>query len=139
MERLTQKSPVTNMVWFIDHEKNDTLLEPCEMNSHHNRLAIKKLNEYEKAEEQGLLLKTPCKIGNTVFRINNGTKNPIIPMVISEIRYKALRSGKVIMKIMGSDDIMTKADGCSVYYEEEIGKKIFLTKEEAEKALAELS
>lgn len=48
MERLTSKSPVTDMVWFIDHENNDMFLEPCEMNAHHNRLAIQKLNVLEK-------------------------------------------------------------------------------------------
>ena len=39
---------------------------------------------------------------------------------------------------MCSDDVMTKTNGCIVYYLEEIGKKIWLTKEEAEAALAEM-
>ena len=67
MERLTEKSK-SGMVWFIDRENNDTRLEPCEMDSQHSRLAIQKLAEYEDLEEQGLLLKLPCKVGDTVYR-----------------------------------------------------------------------
>ncbi len=56
MKRLTKKSE-RGVVWFIDRENNDIRLEPCEMDSHNNRLAIEKLAEYEDLEEQGLLLK----------------------------------------------------------------------------------
>lgn len=56
MDRLTYKSPVTDMVWFLDHENNDALLEPCEMNSHHIRLAVQKLGKYEDAEEKRAIL-----------------------------------------------------------------------------------
>ena len=96
---------------------------------------IDKLAEYEDAEEQGLLHKMQVAINQIVYRINTGARNPIIPLVVTELRFKALRSGKVITKIMCSDDVAVKTDGCSVYYEEEIGKKIFLTSEEAEQAL----
>ena len=50
MNRLTRKSE-SGMVWFIDHENNEIELEPCEMDSHHSRLAIQKLAEYENMEE----------------------------------------------------------------------------------------
>lgn len=97
-----------------------------------------KLAYYEDLEEQGLLLKLLCKVGDIVYRINKGARNPIIALVVTEIRYKALRSGKVAVKLMCSDDVMTKTNGCLVYYLEEIGKKIWLTKAEAEKALEEM-
>ena len=45
--RLTRKSDSSEMVWFVDHEKNDIELEPCEMRSHHCRLAIQRLAAYE--------------------------------------------------------------------------------------------
>lgn len=45
--RLTRKSDSSEMVWFVDHEKNDIELEPCEMRSHHSRLAIQRLAAYE--------------------------------------------------------------------------------------------
>lgn len=47
MNRLTKKSADSGMVWFIDYENNGIVLEPCEMYSHHSRLAIQKLAEYE--------------------------------------------------------------------------------------------
>ena len=52
MERLTKQSE-SGMTWFIDHENNGIALEPCEMDSHNNRLAIERLADYENAEEQG--------------------------------------------------------------------------------------
>lgn len=67
VNRLTRKSQSSDMVWFIDHENNNMSLEPCEMDSHHNRLAIQKLAYYEDLEEKGMLLileetnEHPCK------------------------------------------------------------------------------
>lgn len=73
MERLTRKSQSSDMVWFVDHENSNMNLEPCEMNPHHNRLAIQKLAEYEDAEEQGLIWRLPCKVGDTVYVVKNNT------------------------------------------------------------------
>lgn len=69
MERLTRKSD--SMVWFIDreHKSGYAEREPCEMDAHHSRLAIEKLAEYEDLEEQGKLLKLPCAVGDTYFKI----------------------------------------------------------------------
>ena len=47
MDRLTQKSENSEMVWFIDHENNGLCLEPCEMSYSHNGKAIRKLAAYE--------------------------------------------------------------------------------------------
>ena len=43
MERLTERSKNTSMVWFKDNENSNMLLEPCEMSSHNSRMAIEKL------------------------------------------------------------------------------------------------
>lgn len=51
MERLTQKTPDSEMVWFKDKER---LFEPCEMSAHQSRMAIAKLAAYEQDEEQAL-------------------------------------------------------------------------------------
>ena len=74
MERLTQKAPDSEMVWFKDKER---LLEPCEMSTHESRLAIVKLADYEQAEEQGLQLRSPCKVGDTVYVIDRGEDNTL--------------------------------------------------------------
>ena len=68
MERLTERSKNTSMVWFKDNENSNMLLEPCEMSSHNSRMAIEKLATYEDAEEQGLLIRLPCKVGDSVYR-----------------------------------------------------------------------
>lgn len=52
-----------------------------------NFKAIKKLADYEDLEEQGLLVRLPCKVGDTVYRVNAGAKQPIIPMTVSEIHF----------------------------------------------------
>lgn len=75
MERLTIRSK-NNMVWFKDGENGNAHLEPCEMTAHHSRMALDKLATYEDAEEQGRLLKLPCKIGDDVY------------FVPSEVNYK---------------------------------------------------
>ena len=67
MERLTIRSKNSDMVWFKDAENGNAHLEPCEMTAHHNRMALDKLATYEDAEEQGLLLKLLCKVGDTVY------------------------------------------------------------------------
>lgn len=70
-----------------------------------------KLREYEDLEEQGLLVKLPCKVGDTIYYIL-GIPNKT-PCVIESCEFEL-------------SDI------------EKIGKTLFLTKEEAEKALAEM-
>ena len=70
MERLPQKAPDSEMVWFKDKER---LFEPCEMSAHQSRLAIAKLAAYEQAEDQGLLLRLPCKVGTIIYKIENNT------------------------------------------------------------------
>ncbi len=107
MERLTYKVPDHKTVWFKDKER---LFEPCEMSAHQSRLAIAKLAAYEDVEEQGLLLRLPCKVGDTVYLIkNDGT--------ISERVADMMFIGVLW---------------------EEFGKTIFLTEEEAEAKLAEM-
>ena len=76
---------------------------------------IKKLAAYEDAEEQGLLVRLPCKVGDTVF-----------------------------LQV----DVITLHDACNglwvegtfnhfglVYFSGEIGRNVFLTREEAKAAL----
>lgn len=72
MERLTQKAPDSEMVWFKEKER---LFEPCEMSAHQSRLAIAKLAAYEQAEEQGFLLRLLCKVGDTVYLIDRDENN----------------------------------------------------------------
>ena len=88
------------------------------------------------SEEQGLMLMLPCKVGDIVYRINNGARKPIIPLYVVELRFKQVGS-YIREKICCSDDSMTKT-ASSIYYKEDIGNRIFLSKSEAEQKLKEM-
>lgn len=84
-----------------------------------------KLGEYEDLEEQGMLLKTPCKVGTYIYMINH--------YWIDEGR---------ICGIAEADDIdcfcfkvCCEPDNYTVVAITEFNKTWFLTKEEAEKKL----
>jgi hypothetical protein len=113
MERLTKKSKNSDMVWFVDHENNNAILEPCEMNSHHDRLVVQKLAAYEDAEEQGLLIWLPCKYVYYLVDVNS-------------------KWGGMVMKKSIKD--------LSLYEIEQIDKrKYYSTREEAEAALERMN
>lgn len=100
------------------------------------KLAImqKELKEYKDLEEQGLLVRLPCKVGDTVYRVNAGAKQPIIPMTVSEIHFLCYKNERAVrFDAIGKEDM-----GESCYRLEDIGKIVFLTREEAEKKLEEM-
>lgn len=90
--------------------------------------AVEKLAEYEDLEEQGKLLKLPVAVGDTVYRINKGNKEPVIPMRVIGI---AIRNENEL--VIQTKDIAD--DNHNLYSKNSIGKSIFLTKESAEAAL----
>lgn len=127
MERLTQKAPDSEMVWFKDKER---LFEPCEMSAHQSRLVIAKLATYEQAEEQGLLLWLPISEDTPVYSIEYCCgKN------------KSNRSGMCFRGFCEncSDKAYYIREGvakhCSIC---EINKTVFFTRKEAEAKLAEM-
>ena len=87
---------------------------------------IKKLATYEDLEEQGLFVKLPCKVGDTAFRINVGAKNPIIESTVTQIN---------IIRKSYNLKVADKDGGELMYFKNDIGNSIFLTREEAEKKL----
>ena len=78
MERLTQ--------WIGEDEDRRAIPRPDIRSNGHGR-CCNKLAEYEDAEKQGLLVRLPCKVGDTVYRVDAGAKQPIIPMTVSEIHF----------------------------------------------------
>lgn len=94
----------------------------------------KEIRAWRNAEEQGLLVRLPCKVGDTVYRVNAGAKQPIIPMTVSEIRFLCYKNERAVrFDAIGKEDM-----GESCYRLEDIGRIVFLTREEAEKKLEEL-
>lgn len=105
-----------------NEERQMWLLEETGDNSDVLGDAIDKLADYENAEEQGLLLRLPCPIGNTVYALTPFCE-------ICERDYPC--------------DFCTKSSFASeTKFDYEmiplVGKCVFLTKEEAEKALADM-
>jgi hypothetical protein len=94
-----------------------------------------KLKYYEDAEEQGLLLRLPCKVGDTLYRVNKGAKEPVIMMRVIQLYIKQIHKDRTVMII----DAINDADmGESCYLPCDIGERIFLTREEAEAKLKEM-
>ena len=88
-----------------------------------------KLKEYEDLEEQGRLVKLPCKVGDTVYGISMGK---FMNLTVNEISIFCMKGEKIInVKCQSSDEFRN-------YVEREFGKTIFLTKSEAEAKLKEL-
>lgn len=95
----------------------------CQCEKAKNLERLKELAEYRRLDEEGLLLRLPCKVGTPVYMI-------------------AQDCGGDTLDCRGRD-----CEGCSylysfveenlfdTYMRDDIGKYVFLTKEEAEKAI----
>lgn len=114
MERLTYK--ITNI-------KNGNVLS-YGLNSGFDMLkGIQKLGTYEDAEEQGLLLRLPVAIGSTIYRFEYPTK---------------IDDNGTEWSILDKKRATIKPMKFALCHLDSIGKLYFLTKEEAEQALAEM-
>lgn len=80
--------------------------------------------EYKDLEEQELLIKLPCKVGDIVYSIQNGC-NTIEPITIDEIKLK-----NKYQRVFSNSVIIEFSD---------FGKTVFLTREAAEKELERLN
>ena len=134
MERLTERIKrlqKDDLIVYTNGKYEDTI--PTEMTNDDIRAVLKKLADYEDLEEQGLLVRLPCKVGDTVYRVDAGAKRPIIPMTVSEIHFLCYKNERAVrFDAIGKEDM-----GESCYRLEDIGRIVFLTHEEAEKKLEE--
>ena len=94
---------------------------------------FEELKSYRELEEQGLLVRLPCKVGTEVFcffpRDSHYTK-----CQIEKIEIRLTIFGKICYF---AEPVAQR--GCSFrYFDNEFGKTIFLTREEAEKKLEEM-
>lgn len=137
MERLTRRLN-NNKIVAIKGDSCDynAYSFDCQTSEERKRLktALEKLANYEDLEEQGLLVRLPCKVGDTVYRVNAGAKQPIIPMTVSEIHFLCYKNERAVrFDAIGKEDM-----GESCYRLEDIGRIIFITYEETEKKLEEM-
>lgn len=133
MERLTEryKDPIANTV--LIKECGDkickNICDDIEYDCSKCGLekALEKLADYEDLEEQGLLVRLPCKVGDDLYCIVNGEVKKLkvhsfgVPdFEIIDIEFKYVDGFKIV-RFVG-----------------EVGKTVFLTREEAEKKLEEM-
>lgn len=130
MERLTNRIIIPkeerDIVVFTQGEYIDTV--PAEMTYEDIRKVLRKLAEYEEAEEQGLIAVLPVPIGTTVYEFE-----PLNKIV------KGCTARTVIKYTMYDDSIWFNfADG---YMKDikDFGKTVFLTREVAEQKLKEMN
>lgn len=100
---------------------------------------LKELKSYKDAEEQGLLVRLPCKVGATVWELclcDDGNYK-IFPMTVKTIsEYGTLRQVKKDITIW---NIYAESDYTYMYKSfADFGKTVFSTKEEAVKKLEEM-
>jgi hypothetical protein len=99
MERLTERYDVTpdgeSDVWVKQHDYIS---------------AARKLCDYEDLEEQGLLVRLPCKVGDTVYKFWYYDRSPY------KIQQHVIR---------------TLSEICELIESKKLGKSVFLTREEA--------
>ena len=99
-----------------------------------NKWIAKKCDEYARVEEQGKLLKLPCAVGDEFYCIwRNKGQNPIQKMQVKKIEIHERKGIVIQMEFVGNRGCLFR------FYEDDFGKTVFLTREEAEAALKEMS
>ena len=95
--------------------------------------AIEKLADYEDAQEKGLLVRLPCKVGTEVFVVSSGCGH-CVKCKIKKIEISSTVSEGVsyFLTPIGQRRYSFR------YFGNEFGKTVFLTREEAEKKLEEM-
>ena len=129
MGRLTKRISLGNGKFTVDFSN-----EKCgEFLTNHKagvKAIFEKLAEYEDLEEQGLLLKLPCKVGGTLYDIQEFVDEYDHPeiYVVDASRIEVTKDEKGFCYCIDAVD----------YREKHFGTVLFATKEEAEKALEEM-
>lgn len=128
MERLTEY-----MGNREDYESINPIDTPYEYGKANLQALINKLAAYEDAEEQGWLLRLPCKVGDTVYAFLS-TCNYFTECQINKIELKPTLYGNTcyFLEPIGHRGCLYRC------FEDDFGKTVFLTKEEAEAKLKEM-
>lgn len=129
MERLTYRDEEGEAhlhCYKMDADAHENCNTVYEVDKCRRYVAFRKLADYEDAEEQGLLLRLPCKVGTEVYNITWWDDVQEKVVVKGKTYYRTVHKHKVTKSTFRYFDI------------EEFGKTIFLTKEEAEAKLKEM-
>lgn len=138
MERLTDKNDVGSYFYPKCFEKCDGLgasskCDNCEIMTS----ACEKLGKYEDLEEQGRLVKLPCKVGDTVYYISEGFIEPCTVETIFISDYTDKDGNCSYIAEIHYDREDCPYVSTEIYFTD-IGKTVFLTQAEAERKLKEM-
>ena len=100
---------------------------------------LQELKEYRDLEEQGLLLKLPCKVGTTVYVIDTiyECDNDYMDCIMEfPYRYQCERGFKCEYE---HEKLVVRPESFDFKILDNFNKTVFLTKEEAEEKLKELN
>lgn len=126
MERLTYENNNGCIYFVIDGEK-------VTINDVGILKVAQKLKEYEDLEEQGLLLRLPCKIGDTIYEVSYENREFVIKEhIVKEFIYRAYRFPRIEIYCENENGFLVcnnigKLDEC-----------LFITQAEAEQKLKEM-
>lgn len=131
------------------HGVDDWILDETELAEHYKDIGklegyeskmelvglLEQLKEYQQLEEQGRLIKLPCKVGDKIFLDFAGFGKDIDKFTVKDFHLDCFEDGETTLFCdYGSND-RTFSGQIDVM---EFGKTVFLTKSEAEAKLKEL-
>lgn len=128
MERLTRRSSNGTGVYATPSG------EPVEWENNRHKV-LQKLAEYEDLEEQGKLIKFPCKVGDKIFLDFAGFGKDVDEFMVVDFHLDCFEDGEVILFCDYESDDKTLSGQIDVM---DFSKTVFLTKPEAEAKLKEL-
>ena len=96
-----------------------------------------KLKNYKDLEEQGLLLRLPCKVGDTIYVNGILGVGEVEEYKVIRVDYHsnlATKRSEFYIEAL----LVSNPENSIGFYDKEIGKTVFLTKAEAEQKLKEM-
>ncbi len=135
MERLTKRNKENTAFYYPNCFKECDGLgysQKCDKCGFQDKVC-EKLGEYEDLEEQGLLPKLKCKPGDTVYAFLQ-KDNHFTKAQINKIEIKPTVYGKMCFFV----EPVSYRGHLYRYFENDFGKTVFLTQDEAEEALKKM-
>lgn len=128
MERLTQTSNKGGVAFTFDLDIT------CAQSEIKKILKVaEKLKNYEDAEEHGLLLRLPCKVGDTIYEVTYENRKYIIrEHIVNQFVYIAYRKPRIEIYCEGENGFLSSS------ITGQLDDGLFLSREEAEAKLKEM-
>ena len=146
MERLTideiiehcdRKTGMYEKACDVKYLETTSMDNPIKEYWEHKQVAeyLRKFKYYEDLEEQGRLIKLPCKVGDKIFLDFAGFGKDVDKFTVKDFHLDCFEDGETILFCDYESNDNTLSGQIDVT---EFGKTVFLTKSEAEAKLEEL-